>query len=346
MVTGIATGSKNMLHNHRVDTKTLGGKIWPIAWLTRRGKLSRALKVCVRCKATCTQDAWLRMAEIYDALGLSDRAVELREKARILYYRFNETFWDDDLSSYIYGLDHGKRKIRTIASNMGHCLWSGIVPRERAFKVAERLMREDMSSGWGIRTLSADNPAFNPFSYHNGSIWPHDNSLIACGLKRYELVKPAETVLHDVCDAATHFQCNQLPEFYAGIQRTPCSRSNLMGKSYYVSGPGRHVTMTSDFPVQCYQASVPQAWAAGSTFLFLQTMLGLHADSPNHCVYVDPCLPDWLHEVTISNLRIGEGNLSLRFWRDDHTSHFEVIEGTLSVSRRPYGNSTKLLEVV
>ncbi len=129
--------------------------------------------------------AWVRMAEIFDALGRPERAQELRAKARSLFERFDEAFWDEELGFYAYALDGDKKKVLTVASNAGHCLWSGIVPPERAKRVVERLMAPDMWTGWGIRTLSANNPAFNPYNYQTGSVWPHDNAIIALGFKFY-----------------------------------------------------------------------------------------------------------------------------------------------------------------
>ena len=130
-------------------------------------------------------NAWVRMAEAFDALGKPDRAKELRAKAAVLFERFNEAFWDEELGFYVYALDGNKNKVLTVASNAGHCLWSGIVPRERAKRVVDRLMAPDMWTGWGIRTLSADHRAFNPYNYQTGSVWPHDNALIAMGFKFY-----------------------------------------------------------------------------------------------------------------------------------------------------------------
>jgi len=130
-------------------------------------------------------NAWVRMAEMFDALGNTDRAQRLRAKAAALFERFNAAFWDEELGFYAYALDGEKKKVLTVASNVGHCLWSGIVPPERAKAVVKRLMAPDMLTGWGIRTLSTDNPAYNPYNYQTGSVWPHDNAIIAMGFKFY-----------------------------------------------------------------------------------------------------------------------------------------------------------------
>jgi glycogen debranching enzyme len=165
-------------------------------------------------------NAWVRMADAFDALGKPDRAKALRAKAAALFERFNEAFWDEELGFYVYALDGNKNKVLTVASNAGHCLWCGIVPRERAKKVVDRLMAPDMWTGWGIRTLSADHRAFNPYNYQTGSVWPHDNAIIALGFKLYGFGAEAARVAHDVSVAASHFLLNQLPELYTAAERT------------------------------------------------------------------------------------------------------------------------------
>ncbi|HEX5957147.1 MAG TPA: glycogen debranching N-terminal domain-containing protein, partial [Hyphomicrobiaceae bacterium] len=158
--------------------------------------------------------AWLGMAEIYDVLGRPDRARTLRAKAAGLFKRFNEAFWDDELGFYAYALDGDKRKVLTVASNPGHCLWSGIVPPERAAKVVRRLMAPDMWSPWGIRTLSTEHPAFNPYNYQTGSVWPHDNAIIALGFKLYGFGAEAARIARAISGAGSHLLFNQLPELY------------------------------------------------------------------------------------------------------------------------------------
>ena len=216
-------------------------------------------------------NAWLRMAEIFDELGKADRARELRTKAETLFKRFNDAFWDEESGYYAFALDGDKRKVLTVASNPGHCLWAGIVPQERAAKVVKRLMAPDMWSGWGIRTLSALHPAFNPYNYQTGSVWPHDNAIIALGFKRYGFDAEIGRIARDISDAASHFLSNQLPELYTTIRRDEES-----------------------FPVQYLGANVPQAWAAGSVFALIQAILGYQPDAPRGKLYLDPVLPQWL----------------------------------------------------
>jgi glycogen debranching enzyme len=262
-------------------------------------------------------DAWLRMAEIFQALDQPDRARELRAKAARLFKQFNEAFWDEGLGSYAFALDGDKKKVLTIASNVGHCLWSGIVPPERAARVVKRLMAPDMWSGWGIRTLSSENPAFNPYNYQTGSVWPHDNAIIALGFKRYGFGVEAARIARDISEAASHFLSNQLPELYTTIERDEKS-----------------------FPVQYLGANVPQAWAAGSVFALLQAILGFVPDAPRGKLYVDPSLPAWLPDLTVLDLRVGGHRFDIRFWRDGPKTQFEVLQGDpTAIARSSFGAS-------
>jgi glycogen debranching enzyme len=267
-------------------------------------------------KAVCelqgyVYDAWVRTADIFDALGKPSRARKLRAKAAALFERFNAAFWDDELGFYALALDGEKRKVLTIASNAGHCLWSGIVPPKRAKKVMKRLMAPDMWTGWGIRTLSASHPAFNPYNYQTGSVWPHDNAIIAMGFKRYGFGAEAARIAHDISKAASYFLMNQLPELYTAFRRDE-----------------------TNFPVQYIGANVPQAWAAGAAFMLTQTMLGFLPDAPCNKLYVDPLLPEWLPDLKIQDLRIGRHKLDMRFWRKDGETHFQVTAGDSKIVER------------
>jgi glycogen debranching enzyme len=247
-------------------------------------------------------DAWIRMAEIYDVLGNLGRAEALRKKARSLFEQFNEVFWDEDTGFYAYCLDGDKQKVLTVASNPGHCLWSRIVPTERAQRIVSRLLQPDMWSGWGIRTLSALHPAYNPLSYLNGAVWPHDNGIIALGFKRYGFAEEAARVARAVTDAGSYFALYRMPELYAGIERED-----------------------TNFPVQYPDANVPQAWAAGSIFTLLNALLGFDPDAPSGKIYIDPALPDWLPDLRLVDLRLGKRVFDLRFWRDGEETRFEVL---------------------
>ena len=249
-------------------------------------------------------DAKVRMAEIFEVLGEPTRAQALHQQAATLKQKFNSIFWMEDEGCFAYGLDPDKRLITSIASNAGHCLWSGIAEQEKAERTAKRLLQEDMWSGWGIRTISSKNPAYNPFSYHLGSVWPHDNGIIAAGFKRYGLANEANFVIRGICDAARRFEAYRLPEIFAGLKR--------QGK-------------TADFPA-LYPggANIPQAWASGSIFQMLQTMLGLRADAPHKRLYVNPTLPEWLADIELRHLRVGSTLLDLHFWRERDQSRWVV----------------------
>ena len=170
-------------------------------------------------------------------------------------------------------------------------------------------------SGWGIRTLSAQNPAYNPFSYQLGSVWPHDNGIIALGFKRYGFAAEAARVARDISEAASYFVSYRLPELYAGIERR-----------------------SGTFPVLYPQANVPQAWAAGSVFHLLQAILGIRADAPRGRLLVDPELPRWLPEIALHGLAVGRARVDLRFWRDGDRSRWavDVREGTIAVQEEPW----------
>ena len=254
-------------------------------------------------------DALLRMARIREAFGDDDGSHELRTRARRLYDRFNDDFWWESEGTYYLGLDGDKRPIRSVASNAGHCLAAGLVPPDRADRVVDRLMAPDMWTGWGIRTLSADHPGYNPYAYHLGSVWPHDNATIAGGFRRYGRIKDAQRVAEGIFAAADLFESHRLPELFAGLDREP-----------------------GGFPVQYLGANVPQAWAAASVFRFVAILCGIHAQGSRRRVYVNPDLPDWLPSITLRNLRAGKGAMDLRMERDKvdvlaNTTGFEVVHG-------------------
>ena len=256
-------------------------------------------------------DAKLRMADVYEILGRPADARRLRREAKELYERFNDVFWWDAEGTYYLALDGAKKPVKSVASNAGHLLQSGIVPPERAGRVVERLLADDMWSGWGVRTLSSEHAAYNPFSYHTGSVWPHDNAMIAGGFRRHGFDAEAAKIAKGLFDVAERQVAYRLPELFAGLPRRDAS-----------------------FPVQYLGANVPQAWAAGSILRLIAILCGVHAttDAGGSRLYVNPALPDWLPEVTIRNLRAGRGSIDLAV-RDGtievlaNTSAFEVIHG-------------------
>ena len=264
--------------------------------------------------ATCelqgyVYDAKIRMAEIYDVLERPEDAKRLRREAKRLYDRFNDKFWWEEEGTYYLGLNGRREPIRSVASNAGHLLQSGIVPPERAERVVRRLMAPDMWSGWGIRTLSSDHPYYNPFSYQTGSVWPHDNATIAGGFRRYGFNAEAAEVAKGIFDAAERLVGQRLPELFSGLPRVPAS-----------------------FPVPYLGANVPQAWAAGSVFRFVAILCGLHAttDADGSRLYVNPALPEWMPEIRIRNLRVGGGSLDVHLADGvvevlSNTSKYQVV---------------------
>jgi glycogen debranching enzyme len=159
-----------------------------------------------------------------------------------------------------------------------------------------------------VRTLSRDHPAYNPLSYQNGSVWPHDNGIIAIGFKQYGFAEEAAKVARAVTEAGSYFALYQMPELYAGLERED-----------------------SNFPVQYPDANVPQAWAAGSVFSLLQALLGFDPDAPNGKLYIDPTLPDWLPDLELTDLRLGKHVFDMRFRRDGAETRFEVTRGNAGV---------------
>jgi len=255
--------------------------------------------------------AKLRVADVFDVLGRSEQAAALRTQAAQLRERFNEAFWVPGQDYFALALDGAKRQITTVTSNPAHCLYADIVDPEKAAAMARRLLQPDMFSGWGIRTLSKSSGAYNPMSYHNGTVWPHDNALIAAGLKRYGHHKQTNRIATALFDAATYASYMRLPELFCGFTRRT---------------PNQPVA----YPVACS----PQAWAAGSPFLLLQAMLGLSARAPENLLTINsPMLPPWLNTVELRNLRVGDSTLSLVFRREADTTAFSLLskEGSVRV---------------
>jgi glycogen debranching enzyme len=245
-----------------------------------------------------------RVADVFQALGDGETAAKLRREAEELKARFNEAFWMPDEEYFAMALDGDKRQVRTITSNPGHCLYCDIVDPEKAAPLARRLLQPDMFSGWGIRTMGKGAVAYNPMSYHNGSVWPHDNALIAAGLKRYGFVKATNRVATALFDTAIHADYMRLPELFCGFTRRT---------------PNRPVA----YPVACS----PQAWAAGAPLLLLQAVLGISAKAHENTLTVNkPHLPSWLNQVELRNLRVGESTISLVFRREGEITAFSLLD--------------------
>lgn len=269
-------------------------------------------------KATCElQDhvyaAWLGMAEVFEALGRPERASGLRAEARAFYDRFNAAFWDEEQQFYALCLDPAKRRVMSVASNPGHLLWSGIVPPGAGGSGGSAVAGPGHVSGWGVRTLSAAHPAHNPHDYQLGAVWPHDNGLIALGFKRYGFGAGAAQVAKGLVDAGSRFLLHRLREVFAGTSRED-----------------------SPFPVQYLGANVPQAWAAGSVFHLVRALLGPAPTVGNGIPNIDPFLPDWLPELRIESLALGERRVGAHVWRENGEPHAKFTKGEgIRLVRRP-----------
>ncbi len=242
-------------------------------------------------------------ADLARALQLDlDLAATLTAQAESLRQQFEDRFWCEELGTYALALDGDKRLCRVRTSNPGHCLYTGIVSLERARRTAATMMEEASFSGWGVRTVAASETRYNPMSYHNGSIWPHDNALLAAGFARYGLQKEAARVLSGLFEASRWFELHRLPELFCGFHRR-------LGESPTL------------YPVSCS----PQAWAAGAVLLLIQACLGLQVIGPTQeLALTDPYLPTFLREIQINGLRIGEGSIDLALLRQQDTVHVTV----------------------
>lgn len=253
------------------------------------GELAEPPIACVEAQGY-VYDAKLRLADLFDLKGDGQEAAKLRDEAERLRERFSRDFWMEEEQFLAQGLDCNKRQIPSVTSQAGHCLWSGIVMPDQALLVANRLLSDDLFSGWGIRTLSSRSANFNPMSYHNGSVWPHDNSIIAAGLKRYGYDDYANQVITGIFSAGLRFRYGRLPELFCGFNRDL-----------------RYHSMPAGYPVSCS----PQAWAAGAPVFFLHTILGIRADAPSKKLHLRPTLPGWLNEIAVRNLRIGNARVDI-----------------------------------
>jgi glycogen debranching enzyme len=252
-------------------------------------------------------------AQLAMALGHPAEAAELWRQAEELQRRFEATFWSEKLATYVLALDGQKRPCHVRTSNAGHCLLTGIASPERAARTAHTLLSKDLFSGWGIRTLAASEVRYNPMSYHNGSVWPHDNALIAWGMARYGFKEPVHNILTGLFDASLFVELHRLPELFCG----------------FVRRPGEGPTL---YPVAC----APQAWAAGSVFLLLQACLGLSIHGAEERIrFSGPTLPEFLQEIRIENLRVGKATVDLLLQRHPQDVSIRVLrmEGQIIIEK-------------
>jgi glycogen debranching enzyme len=251
-------------------------------------------------------------AKMAAKLDLTEMSTRLSGEAERLRVQFEQAFWCDDLGTYALALDGAKRQCRVVASNAGHALFTGIAAPERARMVADELLSHDSFSGWGIRTLAAGQARYNPMSYHNGSVWPHDNALIAMGFARYGFKNEASRVFAAITNAARTQDLLRLPELFCGFFRRPHR------------GP-------TPYPVAC----APQAWAATSMFGLLGACLGVElAHEENEIRFRDPVMPEFLDEIIIWNMKLGGSYADLRIHRygNDVTANVLFREGSVKIS--------------
>ena len=235
--------------------------------------------------------AKLALAEVLDDLGRRDEAERLRRGAIMLRRLVEERFWMEDHGFYAMALDGHKRQVTSISSNPCHLLWCGLPTRERAQRVAARLLQPDLFSGWGLRTLSGHHRAFNPLSYQLGSVWPHDTALAIAGLWRYGLYREAAALAESILEAAGAFEEGRLPELFCGLDRS------------------------HGLPVPYEEANSPQAWAAAVPILIAQLFLGLVPDAPRGRCVLNPHLPKWLPRLELHGMTIGNGSLDITISR-------------------------------
>jgi glycogen debranching enzyme len=248
--------------------------------------------------------AWRSAASICRRLGQDGRAIDLTRRADDLARRFDATFFDESLGTYVLALDGDKRPCRVRSSNAGHALWTGIALRERVPRLVETLMTRSSFCGWGVRTIPSTEARFNPMSYHNGSVWPHDNALIAAGLARYGERQAAARIFEGLFAASIYVDLRRLPELFCGFPQ-------LRGES------------PTFYPVAC----TPQAWAAAAPIYLLQSCLGLTFDSAARQVtFEEPVLPAFLDEVVLRRLAIGSDRVDVALRRSRSQVVVDVLE--------------------
>ena len=248
-------------------------------------------------------DAYIQASYLAREFNKASQSKSWKEKAQGLKKKFNEVFWDDDLDTLVIALDGEKKPCRIKTSNAGQCLFTGIVDKQKAKKLVKTLMLPDLFCGWGIRTLSANSVRYNPMSYHNGSVWPHDTALVAAGMARYGFIHPAMQLLDGLFSASLYVDLQRLPELFCGF----ASRNGEAPTSY---------------PVAC----MPQAWAVASVYLMLQSCLQVAIDAQKKVLSLNnPTLPSYLEKVCVRNLVVESGIFELEFQRYEWDVSIHII---------------------
>ena len=251
------------------------------------------------------------IADLYERNGEADRAGQLRQEAERLRKRFNRDFWHEDQGIFALALEARGRQVAVVSSNPGHALWCGIADRDKGRRSVARLMRDDMFNGWGVRTLATSERRYNPVGYHLGTVWPHDNALVAAGCRAYGEDDAALRIFTGIAEAAMHFRNQRLPEAMAGFPR-----ADFQAPVHY--------------PVACH----PQAWAAGAAPFLLTVCLGLEPDGfANKLRIVRPRMPGFVNHIELRGLRVGKGSADLEFRRTDDGAEVNILQtsGQLTV---------------
>jgi glycogen debranching enzyme len=250
-------------------------------------------------------DAYERAARIFGWLGDEVLSARYAARAAIMRELVDRTFWMPEANRYAFAVDGRERLLPTVVSNIGHLLWSRVAPHDRATATARTLMASSTFGGFGIRTLASDQPVYNPLSYHNGTVWPHDNALIARGFARYGLRYEVTKTFDGMYAAMAYCRDRRLPELYCGIGR----RSGALVR----------------YPVAC----IPQAWASAAPLLLLQSILGIHADAPRGRLIVkNPDLPRNVRRLELHGMRVGSSIVSMRFRRVGTRCHVDKLDVT------------------
>ncbi len=250
--------------------------------------------------------AYRSAAGLAAALGMHHRASSLEREAELLRERFERAFWCEELSTYALALDGEKRPCRVRTSNVGHCLFTGIASQKRAHEIARGLFSPAFYSGWGVRTVAEGEARYNPMSYHNGSVWPHDNAIIAAGLARYGFKHGALKIFQALFEASAYFELRRVPELFCG----------------FVRRPGEGPTL---YPVACS----PQAWASGAVLMLLQACLGLEIDARARTIRLTrPVLPPFLDELRLERLKVGPEEVDLIIHRYPEGAGIDVKRRT------------------
>ncbi|MHB8288031.1 MAG: amylo-alpha-1,6-glucosidase [Acidimicrobiales bacterium] len=301
---------------HRSSDRGLVNQGWKDSWDGIRyadGTIARAPIALCEVQGY-VYGAYLARAHFASEMGDHETYERYRAKAEVLKKNFNRDYWLEDRGWFAVGLDAQKRPIDALASNMGHCLWTGIVDEDKAASVAAHLVSEEMFSGWGIRTLGRSMGGYNPISYHCGSVWPHDTAIAVAGLSRYGFVEEAQRVALALLDAATA-EAGRLPELFSGVDRAD-------------------VCVPVSYPTSCS----PQAWAAGSALLLLRSLLRLDPWIPHGKTWLAPQLPAMIKHLRVDNIPLAGGRVTISV-EDGHTKVDGLPDG-IEVILEPRNPST------